>query len=66
VWRSFQFSIQFFPSKPNSDDGSVRKIERDTIMRWEFTFGEIDPQELQNMEEMAVWNMKEKLGKSAL
>jgi hypothetical protein len=66
MWRSFQFSIQFFPSKPNPDDGSVRNIERDIIMRWEFTSGEIDPQELQNMEKMVVWNMKEKLGESAL
>jgi hypothetical protein len=40
----------------------VRNIERDTIVRWEVEFAEIDPQELQNMEEKAVKNEMEKFG----
>jgi hypothetical protein len=40
----------------------VQNIERDTIVRWEVEFGEIDPQELHNMEEQAVRNVVDKLG----
>jgi hypothetical protein len=35
-------------------------------VRWEVDFGEIDPQELHNMEEQAVRNVVEKLGESVL
>jgi hypothetical protein len=44
----------------------VRNIERDTIVKWEVEFREIDPQELHNMEERAVRNVVEKLGKSVI
>jgi hypothetical protein len=64
--RNFQFTIHFFPSKALLCDGSVRNIERDTIVRWEVDFTEIDPQELHNMEEQAVRNVVEKLGESAI
>jgi hypothetical protein len=60
--RHFQFSVHFFPAKALLCDGSVRNIERNTIMRWEVEFREIDPQELHNMEEQAVRNVVEKLG----
>ena len=64
--RNFQFIVNFFPCKAKLADGSVRNIERDTIVRWEVEFAEIDPQELQNMEEKAVKNVVEKLGQSVL
>jgi hypothetical protein len=35
-------------------------------MRWEVDFGEIDPQEMHNMEELAVRNVVEKLGESVI
>jgi hypothetical protein len=44
----------------------MRNIERDTIVRWEVDFGEIDPQELHNMEEQAMRNVVEKLGESVI
>jgi hypothetical protein len=40
----------------------VQNIERNTIVRWEVEFREIDPQELHNMEERAARNVVEKLG----
>jgi hypothetical protein len=61
--RNFQFIVHFIPSKAFLCDGSVWNIERDTIMRWEVDFGEIDPQELHNMEKKAVRNVVEKLGR---
>ena len=42
----------------------MRDIERDTIVKWEIDFAEIDPQELQSMEEKAVKNVVEKIGES--
>jgi hypothetical protein len=44
----------------------VQNIARDTIVRWEVEFREIDPQELHNMEERAVRNVVEKLGESVI
>jgi hypothetical protein len=41
----------------------MRNIERGTIVRCEVVFAEIDPQELQNMEEHAMKNVVEKLGR---
>jgi hypothetical protein len=64
--RNFQFTVHFFPSKALLCAGSVRNIERDTIVRWEVDFGEIDPQELHNMEERAVRNVVEKLGEGVI
>jgi hypothetical protein len=55
---NFQFTVHFFPSKALPSDGSVRYIKRDTIVRWEVEFGEIDPQKLHTMEE--------KLGESVI
>ena len=65
-WRNFQFTVKFFVSKAKLGDGSVRNIERDTLVRWEVEFTEIDPQELQILEEKAVKNVVEKLGDSVL
>jgi hypothetical protein len=64
--RNFQFTVHFFPSKALLCDGSVRNIERNTIVRWEVEFREIDPQELHNMEERAMRNVVEKLGESVI
>jgi hypothetical protein len=64
--RHFQFTVQFFPSKALLCDGSVWNIERNTIMRCEVEFREIDPQEPHNMEERAMRNMVEKLGESVI
>jgi hypothetical protein len=44
----------------------LRNIERNTIVRWEVEFLEIDPQELHNMDEWAVRNVVEKLGESVI
>jgi hypothetical protein len=63
---NFQFTVHFFPSKALPGDGSVRYIKRDTIVRWEVEFGEIDPQKLHNMEEQAMRNVVEKLGESVI
>ena len=44
----------------------MRHIDRDTVVRCEVDFAEIDPQELQIKEEKAVRNVVEKLGQSVL
>ncbi|KAE8815625.1 hypothetical protein D1007_07104 [Hordeum vulgare] len=62
--RTFEFTIEFFPSKAKLGDGSLRDIEGDTIVKWEVELSEIDPQELQSMEEKAVRNVVEKIGES--
>ena len=62
--RTFEFTVEFFPSKAKLGDGSVREIERDTIVKWEVECAEIDPQEIQSMEERAVRNVMEKTGES--
>jgi hypothetical protein len=64
--RHFQFIVHFFPSKALLCDGSVRSIKRNTIVRLEVEFREIDAQELHNMEERAVRNVVEKLGESVI
>ena len=48
--RTFELMIEFFPSKEKLVDGSIQNIERDTIVKWEVEFTDIDPQVLQNME----------------
>jgi hypothetical protein len=45
-------------------DSIVRNIQKDTTVRWEVEFEEIDLQEPQNMKEKAVKNVMEKLGES--
>ncbi|KAE8813944.1 hypothetical protein D1007_08862 [Hordeum vulgare] len=62
--RKFEFNVEFLPSKAKLGDGSMRDIERDTIVKWEVDFAEIDPQDLQSMEEKTVKNMVEKIGES--
>ena len=56
--------MEFLPSKANLGDGSMRDIERDTTVKWEIDFAEVDPQDLQSMEEKAVKNVVEKIGES--
>ncbi|KAE8784158.1 hypothetical protein D1007_42232 [Hordeum vulgare] len=41
-------------------DGSLQDTERDKIVKWEVEFAEIDPQEMQSMEERVVKNVVEK------
>ena len=62
--RTFEFTVEFFPSKAKLGDGSVRDIERDTVVKWEVECAEIGPQEIQSMEERAVRNVVEKIGES--
>ena len=45
-------------------DGSLRNIESGTLVKWEVEFAEIDPQDIQNMEERAVRDWVEKIGES--
>ncbi|KAE8803788.1 hypothetical protein D1007_20300 [Hordeum vulgare] len=47
-------------------DGSIQNIQRDTIVKWEVDCAEIDPNELQSMEEKAVKKLVEKIGKTML
>lgn len=61
---TFELTIEFFPSKAKLVDGSIQNIERDTIVKWEVEFTEIDPQVLQNMGEKAVKNWVEKIGEN--
>ncbi|KAE8781093.1 hypothetical protein D1007_45676 [Hordeum vulgare] len=51
--QTFEFTIEFFPSKAKLGAGSLRDIEGDTIVKWEVELSYIDPQELQSMEEKA-------------
>ena len=62
--RTFEFRINFFPSKSKLVDGSVQNIERDTVVAWEVDCAEIDPQEIVNMEEKAVQKLVEKIGET--
>ena len=57
--ETFEFAINFFPSTAKLVDGSIQNIQRDTIVKWEVDCAEIDPNELQSMEEKEV----RKLGK---
>ena len=54
-------TVNFFPSKAKLVDGSIQNIERDTIVKWEVEFTEIDPQVLQNMGETTVKKWVEKI-----
>ena len=60
--RTFELTIEFFPSKEKLGDGSIQNIQRDTIVKWEVEFTEIDPQVLQNMGEKAVKKWVERIG----
>ena len=62
--RTFKLTVNFFPSMAKLVDGSIQNIERDTIVKWEVEFTEIDPQVLQNMGETAVKKWVEKIGEN--
>ncbi|KAE8812188.1 hypothetical protein D1007_10795 [Hordeum vulgare] len=62
--ETFEFAINFFPSTVKLVDGSIQKIQRDTIVKWEVDCAEIDPNELQSMEEKAVRKLMEKIGET--
>ena len=62
--RTFELTVNFFPSKAKLVDGSIQNIERDTIVKWEVEFTEIDPQVLQNMGETTVKKWVEKIGEN--
>ncbi|KAE8797719.1 hypothetical protein D1007_27188 [Hordeum vulgare] len=64
--ETFEFAINFFPSTAKLVDGSIQNIQRDTIVKWEVDCAEIDPNELQSMEEKAVSKLVEKIGETVL
>jgi hypothetical protein len=47
-------TVYIFCSKANLGDGSMQNIDNGTKVKWEVDFSEIDPQDLQNMEEKEV------------
>ena len=59
--RTSELTIEFFPSKAKLVDGSIKNIERDTIVKWKVEFTEIDPKVLQNMGQKVVKNWVEKI-----
>ena len=61
---TFELTVKFFSSMAKLGDGSVRNMDRYTIVNWEVEFAYTDPQDLQNMEEKAVRNVVEKIGES--
>ncbi|KAE8778535.1 hypothetical protein D1007_48555 [Hordeum vulgare] len=56
--------LEFFSCKAKLVDGSIQDIPRDTFVRWDVDCRDIDPQELQNMEEKVVKNLVERIGES--
>ncbi|KAE8816076.1 hypothetical protein D1007_06398 [Hordeum vulgare] len=64
--KTFEFAINFFPSTAKLVDGSIENIQRDTIVKWEVDCAEIDPNELQSMEEKAVRKLMEKIRETVL
>ncbi|KAE8774030.1 hypothetical protein D1007_53654 [Hordeum vulgare] len=51
---------------PDSASNCIENIQRDTIVKWEVDCAEIDPNELQSMEEKAVRKLVEKIGETVL
>jgi hypothetical protein len=49
VARTFEITVEFFPSRAKLVDGSMRVIERETIVKWNVDCAEFDPQEIQSM-----------------
>ena len=47
-------------------DGSMRLIERDTMVEWYVPTDDIDPQDLASMEEEAVRRVVDKIGESVV
>ncbi|KAE8803894.1 hypothetical protein D1007_20153 [Hordeum vulgare] len=64
--ETFEFAINFFPSTAKLVDGSIENIQRDTIVKWEVDCAEIDPNEIQLMEEKAVRKLVDKIGETVL
>ncbi|KAE8787391.1 hypothetical protein D1007_38664 [Hordeum vulgare] len=64
--ETFEFAINFFPSTAKLVDDSIENIQRDTIVKWEVDCAEIDPNEIQSMEEKAVRKLMEKIGETVL
>ncbi|KAE8768386.1 hypothetical protein D1007_60124 [Hordeum vulgare] len=64
--ETFEFAINFFPSTAKLVDGSIENIQRDTIVKWEVDCAEVDPNEIQSMEEKAVRKLVEKIGETVL
>ncbi|KAE8776715.1 hypothetical protein D1007_50591 [Hordeum vulgare] len=64
--ETFEFAINFFPSTAKLVDGSIENIQRDTIVKWEVDCAEIDPNEIQPMEEKALRKLVEKIGETVL
>ena len=54
--------MEFFPCKAKLSDGSVQDIDRDTTVRLDVEFADVDPQELESMKEKAVGNLVERIG----
>jgi hypothetical protein len=63
---TFQLSIRLFPCRAMLANGSMHPIERETTVLLEIKICDLDPQELQIMEEQAVRNVVEKIGESVL
>jgi hypothetical protein len=57
----FQLSIRLFPGRAKLANGSMHPIEIETTVLLEINFCDLDPQELQIMEEQAVRNLVEKI-----
>ena len=55
--------MEFFPCKAKLSDGSVQDIDRDTTVRLDVEFADVDPQELESMKEKAVGKLVERIGK---
>jgi hypothetical protein len=64
VAHTFEITVEFFPSRAKLVHGSMRVIERETIVKWNVDCAEFDPQEIQSMREHAVKNWVEKIGES--
>ena len=56
--------MEFFPCKAKLSDDSVQDIDRDTTVRLDVDFADVDPQELEIMKEKAVGNLVERIGES--
>jgi hypothetical protein len=63
---TFAITVDFFPCKSRLFDDSVRDIERDTTVRLDVDCSEIDPHELQSMEEKAVQILVQRIGEKVI
>ncbi|KAE8768862.1 hypothetical protein D1007_59626 [Hordeum vulgare] len=66
-WSGREGAARFsFEQTAKLVDGSIENIQRDTIVKWEVDCAEIDPNEIQSMEEKAVRKLVEKIGETVL